>query len=87
MKYFKDENGAVFAYDLDQLNLVTESMTEMTDSEMQDHSAPYVKTAYDLIEELESTRTPRREREARMGIEGAQDWLDLLDMEIEELRP
>ncbi len=44
--------------------------------------SPYVEIAT-----LEATRTERRKREARMGITGAQQWLDDLDVEIEALRP
>jgi len=47
---------------------------------------PYIN-AYEQIAELELTRTPRREREGRMGVLGAQQWLDDLDAEIEALRP
>ena len=51
---------------------------------------PYVEPEpdpYDEIATLERTRTERRKREARMGVDGAQQWLDDLDVEIEALRP
>ncbi len=48
---------------------------------------PEPKSPYQAMSDLESTRTPRREREARMGVTGAQQWLDDLDLEIEALRP
>lgn len=47
---------------------------------------PYAPSALDQIIALELARTPRREREARMGVTGAQEWLDSLDAEIEVLR-
>ena len=43
--------------------------------------------AYSQMSALESTRTERRKRDARMGAEGAQQWLDALDVQIEALRP
>lgn len=49
--------------------------------------APSPKSPYESMRDLESTRTSRREREARMGVDGAQQWLDDLDLEIEALRP
>ncbi len=51
---------------------------------------PYVEpepNPYVEIATLEATRTERRKREARMGVSGAQQWLDDLDVEIEALRP
>jgi hypothetical protein len=45
-------------------------------------TSPYAKMA-----ELEKKRTFRRESEARRGVEGAQEWLNNLDAEIEALRP
>ena len=48
---------------------------------------PEPKSPYHDMSSLESTRTPRREREARMGVSGAQQWLDNLDLEIEALMP
>ena len=44
-------------------------------------------TVYQKMAALEATRTPRREREARLGDAAAQVWLDNLDDEIEALRP
>jgi len=48
---------------------------------------PAVRPAHEQMADLELTRTPRREREARIGVAGAQKWLDDLDVKIEALRP
>ena len=66
-------------------------LIEITEAEFNDivtlKNTPAEKTPYQLMSELEATRTPRREREARLGLAGAQQWLDDLDAEIEALRP
>jgi len=57
----------------------------ISDSEYsEEKSAP---DCYQQMSALESTRTERRMREARMEVEGAQEWLDALDIEIESIRP
>ena len=92
MKYFKAENGIVIQVICNPRKGFTETNENVVCGMLFDSgvfttpdSAP--KSPYEAMANLEATRTPRREREARMGVSGAQKWLDDLDLEIEALRP
>lgn len=88
MNYYKNENGDLFVNPILANHAGLIKITENDFNELVTiKNTPADKTPYETMAELESTRTPRREREARMGVTGAQQWLDDLDLEIEDLRP
>lgn len=92
MKYFKVENGIVTQVICNPREGYTETDENVIpgmlfDGEVFTTPDPKAKSPYAIMSELELTRTPRREREARMGVLGSQQWLDDLDAEIEALRP
>jgi len=92
MKYFKVENGIVIQVICNPREGFAETEEVVVcgmlwDGKVFTTPEPEGKSPYKIIAEFELTRTPRREREARMGVTGAQQWLDDLDKKIEALRP
>ena len=92
MKYFMVKNGIVVQVICNPREGFTETNENVIPGMLFDSGVfttpePEPKSPYDAMSSLEAARTPSREREARMGVTGAQQWLDNLDLEIEALRP
>lgn len=89
MKYFTDGSGQVFAFEDDgsQDYLITDGMVPITIAERDEILNPHqdpVAAIINQINSLESTVTPRRIREAVLGINN--EWLADVDSQIAVLR-
>lgn len=87
MKYYKTQDGAVYGYDeADQGELISLAVNNgWEDITGSWPHPPEPSCAVKLqIADLEAQQTPRRMREAALGIDNG--WLAALDAEIAQLR-
>lgn len=86
MKYFKDTDGEIFGVDEGQEHIIKNDWVDITESKLaeieEEALVEIASTPYELLAKIESSMTPRREREFKRGTDGG--WW--LEQEAEVLR-